>query len=134
MTRASSCVKVQRFQTLNQLRDAHLFVEMDRVQRCVLGDAFTISGNGWFPRVRWVWGSGSRGGAVVNAVALAGLAGAHFGSGRWVGARSPRKWRSHGPLRPRCESGRESGGKAAKNTIVFNGVTGNPQKRTFLTR
>ena len=29
-------VKAQRFQTLNQLRGRHLFVEVDRVQRCVL--------------------------------------------------------------------------------------------------
>jgi hypothetical protein len=30
---------------LNQLRDTHLFVEMDRVQRCVLGDAFAVCGH-----------------------------------------------------------------------------------------
>src|SRR5262249_1543087 len=36
----------------------------------------------------------------------------------------------HGPFRPRCRSGRRSGGKSAKNACIFTGVTGNPQKRT----
>ena len=38
-------VEAQRFQTLNQLRDTHLFVEMDRVQRSVLADAVAICGH-----------------------------------------------------------------------------------------
>ena len=38
-------VEVQRLQTLNQLRDTHLFVEVDRVQRCVFADALVAIGH-----------------------------------------------------------------------------------------
>ena len=46
-------VKVQRLQTLNQLRDAHLFMEVGRDDRRVLADALVaICGSGGIPRER----------------------------------------------------------------------------------
>jgi hypothetical protein len=59
-------VKMQTFQKLDHLGDAHLFMEMGREQCGVLADAIAVCGHGGHPGIDRSQGSGSRDSDPVN--------------------------------------------------------------------